>query len=163
MKLSILFISFILILTACQPATQPIVETPTTTPEVFIPIDKAIPDYGIVLEGVHLKIEDTTLSDRFPAGCTGAQPVCTQAKEGSKILSVTFLPRDLPEGNMLAYKNLSAVYVVMEGGQTIPFSLNLYNNTNHNLTIGFKVPATAKTFGLKWADSTEIPLNVIAQ
>ncbi len=163
MKHSIIFITIILVLTACQPKTLPNIEAPTTTPEIFIPMDKAIPDYGIVLEGVHLKIANTTLSDQFPAGCTGAQPACTQAKDGGKILSVTFAPRDLPEGNMLAYKNLPSVNVVLEGGTTVPFSLTLYNNANHNLTIGFEVPANAKTFGLKWSALTEIPLNVNIQ
>ena len=165
MKRSISFIitCSLLALTACQPAISPTIEEPTTTPEIFIPIDKAIPDYGIVLEGVHLKIAGTTLSDQFPEGCTGTQPACAQAKAGSKILSVTFAPYDLPEGNMLAYKNLPTVNVALEGGTTVPFSLSLYNNTNHNLTIGFEVPASAKTFGLKWADLTEIPLNVNAQ
>ena len=153
----------LLVLTACQPSIFPTKEAPTMTPEIFIPIDKAIPDYGIVLEGIHLKIAGTTLSDQFPAGCTGAQPACTQAKSGNKILAVTFAPRDLPEGNMLAYKNLPAVNAVLEGEVTIPFSLTLYDNASHNLTIGFEVHANAKTFGLKWADLTEIPLNVNAQ
>ncbi|MCL4528078.1 MAG: hypothetical protein M1282_01545 [Chloroflexi bacterium] len=163
MKYSILFTAVILILTACQPAILPTNETPTTTPEIFIPVDKAISDYGIVLEGVHLSIADTTLSDQFPAGCTGMQPACVQAGDGSKILSVTFVPRDLPDGNMLAYKNLPAVNVVLEGDTSIPFSQSLYNNANHNLTVGFEVPASAKTFGLKWGDLVEIPLSVNTQ
>jgi hypothetical protein len=64
---------------------------------------------------------------------------------------------------MLAYKNLPAVSAVMEGGATVPFSLTGYNHTNHNLTLGFEVPAEARTFGLKWADLVEIPLNVDGQ
>ncbi len=153
----------VLALVACQPAALATVEQPTTTPEVFIPLDKAIPDYGIVLEGVHLQVAGTTLSGEFPAGCTSGAPVCTQAAEGSRILSVTFAPRDLPEGNMLAYKSLPAVSAVLEGGATVPFSLTGYNNADHNLTLGFEVPAEARTFGLKWADLVEIPLNVHEQ
>ena len=165
MKRSIYFVVSCLLLTliACQPAISPMAEEPTTTPEIFIPIDKVIPDYGIVLEGVHLQITGTTLSDQFPAGCTGTQPACTLAKDGFKILSVTFAPQDLPDGNMLAYKNLPSVNVVLEGGTAIPFSQSLYNNANRNLTIGFEVSVSAKTFELKWDDLVEIPLNVNAQ
>lgn len=153
------FIGFML-LAACQPLTA---SEATPTPEIFIPLDKAIPDYGITLEGVHLSIIDTMLSGEFPAGCTGAAPGCIQAKNGLRILSVTLAPRDLPDGNMLAYKNLPAVRVAMEGGSIVPFSLTQYNNANHNLTIGFEVPAEAKVFGLRWAELVEIPLHVDAQ
>lgn len=161
MKGSMLFaiIFSALILAACGPA----VAQPTTTPEVFIPLDKAIPEAAIVLQGVHLQIAGATLSGEFPAGCTGAAPGCMQAKDGSRMLSVTFAPRDLPEGNMLEYKNLPAVSVAMEGGAPVPYSLTLYNNANDNLTIGFEVPAEAKVFGLRWGDLREIPLNVEAQ
>ncbi len=149
----------VLLSAACQPITVPTQEAPTTTPEVYIPLEKAIPDYGIVLEGVHLQIAGTSLSGEFPKGCTGGTPACTRAKDGDSILSVTFAPRDLPAGDMLAYKNLPAVSVAMEGGATVPYSLTLYDNTSANLTIGFEVPAAARTFGLHWADLPEIPLN----
>ncbi len=152
-----------LALAACQPAVGSTTPEPTTTPEIYIPLDKAIPDFGIVLEGVHLQLAGTTLSGEFPAGCTGGVPACTRAKDGSQILSVKLAARDLPEGNMLAYKNLPAVSVALEGGTSIPFSLTLYDNASQNLTVGFEVPATAKTFGLKWGDLMEIPLNVESQ
>ncbi len=155
----LIMVCIALVLAACGPA----VAQPTTTPEVFIPLDKAIPDAGIVLEGVHLRIAGSTLSSEFPAGCTGAAPGCVQAKDGTRILAVTFAPRDLPEGNMLAYKNLPAVNVAMEGDGRVPFSLTQYNNANANLTVGFEVPSEARVFGLQWADLTEIPLNVEAQ
>ena len=146
----------VLLLAACQGAATP-------TPEVFIPLDKAIPDFGITLQGVHLSIVGATLSSEFPAGCTGGVPGCNQAKEGSRILSVTLAPRDLPQGDMLAYKQLPAVSVAMEGGTKAPVSFTQYNNANQNLTIGFEVPATAKVFGLQWAGLAEIPLNVASQ
>ncbi len=155
----LIMVCLALALAACGPA----VAEPTTTPEVFIPLDKAIPDAGIVLEGVHLRIAGSTLSREFPAGCTGAAPGCVQAKDGAQFLAVTFAPRDLPEGNMLAYKNLPAVNAAMEGGTRVPYSLTRYDNANANLTIGFEVPAEAKVFGLRWADLGEIPLNVEAQ
>ena len=132
----------------------------TPTPEVFTPLDKAIPDGGIVLEGIHLEIANATLNQSFPAGCTGEAPACTQAQNGDKILSVTFEPRDLPEGQMLAYKNLPAVSVTMEGGPAVSYSLYKYDNATHTLTLGFEVPETASAFGLKWADLAEIPLEV---
>jgi hypothetical protein len=132
----------------------------TPTPEVFIPLDRAIPDDGIVLEGIHLHIANATLNRSFPAGCTGEAPACTQAQNGDKILSVTFQPRDLPEGQMLAYKNLPDVSVTVKGGETVLHSLFKYDNVTHILTLGFEVPENASAFGLKWADLTEIPLNV---
>ena len=89
--------TLVLVLAACQPANLPTAEAPTVTPEVFIPLDKAIPEYGIVLEGVHLQIAGAVLGGEFPAGCTGDAPACTKAKEGARILSVEFAPRDLPD------------------------------------------------------------------
>lgn len=132
----------------------------TPTPEVFIPLDKAIPDYGITLEGVHLDLASAILDQSFPAGCTGEPPACTPAGEGLNMLSVTFEPRDLPERDMLAYKSLPPVSVAMEGGQNVAYSLTKYDNSTHALTIGFEVPASATVFGLHWADLVEIPLNV---
>ena len=152
-----------LVLAACQAANLPSPEEPTTTPEVFIPLDKAIPEAAIVLEGVHLRIAGTTLGNEFPAGCSGGVPACTQAKPGTRILSVTFAPRDLPQGNMLAYKNLPTVKVAVDGETAVPFSLTRYDNANQNLTIGFEIPADAKTFGLQWGDLADIPLTVAAQ
>ena len=133
--------------------------TPTT--DVFIPLDKAIPDYGITLEGVHLNLTGAVLDTSFPAGCTGEPPACTPAKEGLSMLSVTFESRDLPEGDMLAYKSLPPVSVAMEGGASVSYSLTKYDNTTHALTLGFEVPNGASVFGLRWADLVEIPLNVV--
>ncbi len=151
--------SLALLLSACQAA----IPQPTPTPEVFIPLDKAIPDFGITLEGVHLSITDTTLSGEFPARCTGVAPACVPAKAGMKILAITLAPRDLPEGNMLSYKQLPNVHVAMEGGAEAPASLTRYSVADGQLTIGFEVPGEAKVFGLHWADLTEIPLRVEAQ
>jgi len=151
-----------LALAACQAANPPGAEPPTTTPEIYIPIDRAIPDYGITLEGVHLQIAGSTLSEAFPPGCTGGAP-CTRANADSRILAVTFTPRDLPEGNMLAYKNMPDVRIALEGGGTVRYSLTLYDNASHSLTLGFQVPAEAKTFGLRWGDLVEIPINFETQ
>lgn len=114
----------------------------------------------VTLEGVHLKIAGATLDQSFPAGCTGEAPGCTQARNGYKILSVAFQPRDLPEGQMLAYKNLPSVSVTVRGGKTVPHSLFKYDNVTHILTLGFEVSESASAFGLKWADLAEIPLEV---
>ncbi len=142
-------------LAACQPA----VVQPTPTPEVFIGVNQAIPDFGITLQGVHLAVTDARLLSEFPAGCTGGSP-CVQAKPGFRMLAVTFSPRDLPQGDMLAYKQLPAVSVALEGGATIPQSATMYDNTSRQLSLGFEVPEQARTFGLRWADLSEIPLNV---
>jgi hypothetical protein len=142
-------------LAACQPAAEP----PTPSPEVFIGINQAIPDFGITLQGVHLAIAGATLAGEFPAGCSAGSS-CVMAKPGFHMLTVTFAPRDLPQGDMLAYKQLPAVSVALEGGATIPQSARMYDNTSRQLSLGFEVPENAKTFGLRWADLTEIPLNV---
>ena len=141
-----------------QTGTMPPQATPT--PEVFIPLDKAIPDFGITLEGVHLDVAGSVLDKSFPAGCVGEPPACTTAQEGLDMLSVTFAPRDLSEGDMLAYKSLPPVSVAMEGGASVSYSLTKYDNTSHSLTLGFEVPAEAAVFGLHWADLVEIPLDV---
>jgi hypothetical protein len=132
----------------------------TLTPEIFIPLDEAIPQPDITLEEVHLEISNAALDQAFPAGCTGEVPGCTRAQNGNQFLSVEFKPRDLPEGQMLAYKNLPAVSVVMEGGLSASYSLTKYDNLTHTLTLGFEVPESASIFGLKWADLREIPLEV---
>jgi hypothetical protein len=133
----------------------------TPTPEVFIPLDKTIPDYDITLEGVHLNVAGAVLDQTFPAGCTGAPPVCTQAQEGFNMLAVMFEPRDLPAGDMLAYKSLPAVSVTVEDGANVTYSLWSYDNESHALMVGFEVPASAIVFSLRWADLVEIPLNVV--
>jgi hypothetical protein len=132
----------------------------TPTPEIFIPLDEAIPEPEITLEGVHLEILSATLDRSFPAGCTGEVPACNPAQKGMNFLAITLKPRDLPEGQMLAYKNLPAVSVVMEGGLSASYSLTKYDNMTHTLTLGFEVPDSAAVFGLKWADLREIPLEI---
>jgi len=132
----------------------------TPTPEVFIPLDKAIPDFGITLEGVHLDVTGAVLDKSFPAGCMGEPPACTPAQAGLNMLSVTFEARDLPAGDMLAYKSLPPVSVAMEGGASVSYSLFAYDNATRNLMLGFEVPESAAVFGLHWADLVEIPLDV---
>jgi len=107
----------------------------TPTPEVFIPLDKAIPDYGITLEGVHLDVTAAVLDTSFPAGCTGEPPACNSAREGLNMLSVTFELRNLPDGDMLAYKSLPTVNVAMGGGASVSYSLTKYDNITHALTL----------------------------
>jgi hypothetical protein len=146
---------------AAQSGSIPLLTEMTPTPEAFIPLDKAIPDYGIILEGVHLDPRNARLSKSFPLGCTGGAPVCTQARAGYKMLSVTFSPRDLPQGQILAYKNLPLVRVVMEDKTSVAYSIYKYDNAAHTLSLGFEVPESAAVFGLKWADLTEIPLKIV--
>ena len=140
-------------------SVRPVPEV-TPTPEVFIPLEEAIPEPVIMLEGVHLEILNATLDQAFPADCVGEAPACIQAQNGKDFLSVVFKPRDLPEGQMLAYKNLPAVSVVMEGSLSAPYSVHKYDNATHTLTLGFEVPEKSTVFGLKWADLREIPLEV---
>ena len=106
-----------------------------------------------LFSGIYLPFRD--LSFRV-----SGNPTHTQARDGFNILSVTLAPRDLPDGDMLAYKNLPAVSVVMEGGASVSCSLTAYDNAMRTLTLGFEVPESAAGFGLHWADLVEIPLDV---
>ncbi len=123
-------------------------------------MDRGSQTQEVTLEGVHLQINSATLNVSFPAGCTGAAPACTQARNEYSFLSIAFQPRDLPEGQMLAYKNLPAVLVTKKGGASVSHSLSKYDNVAHTLTLGFEVPKDITVSGLKWADLAEIPLNV---
>jgi len=143
-----------------QSGSTPISPEISPTPEVFIPLEEAIPDYGITLEGIHLEVTTAMLDTSFPAGCMGEPPACTPAQEGLNMLSVTFEPRDLPAGDMLAYKNLPSVRVATEGYASVSYSLTKYDNISHTLTLGFEVPGEAAVFGLHWSDLVEIPLEV---
>jgi hypothetical protein len=143
-----------------ETGSLPPVPAVTPTPEVFIPLEEAIPEEEIVLEGVHLDIVNVSLSKSFPADCRGEAPACTRARTGSNILAVTFQPRDLPEGQMLAYKNLPAVEVALESNPAAPSSLYKYDNNAQTLTLGFEVPESAAVFGLQWAGLREIPLEI---
>jgi len=144
-----------------QTGSLPSLAEITPTPEVFIPLDKAVPDYGITMEGVHLDVTAAVLDKSFPAGCTGEPPVCTLAKEGLNMLSITFAPRDLPVGEMSDYKSLPPVSVATERGASVSYSLSTYDNVTRTLTLGFEVPDNVSVFGLHWADLVEIPLDVV--
>ncbi len=114
----------------------------------------------VTLGGVHLKITSAILDRSFPVGCAGEAPACVQAESGNEILSVAFQPQDLPQGQMLAYKSLPAVSVVPGGGPGVLYSLFRYDNVSHVLTLGFEVPEEATSFGLKWGDLAELPLEI---
>ena len=145
-----------------QTGSLPPLPEATPTPEVFIPLDKAIHDFGIMLEGVHLDVTGTTLAKTFPIDCTGSEPVCYQAEGGFNILSVTLDPRDLPEGDVLAYKSLPPTSIAMEGRTSTNYSYYTYNNATRTLTLGFVVPESATVFGFLWDDLVEIPLNLLS-
>lgn len=149
----------LLILMACQLPALTSTTLGTATPEVHIPIHEGIPDFGLVLGTIHMDIAGATVSNGFPAGCSGGAP-CTVAQAGSRILSVTFAPRDLPAGDMVPYKELPDVRAALEGGATVRYTMTLFDNASQTLTLGFPVPAEARTFGLRWGDLPEVPLNV---
>jgi len=146
--------------TLARTGSLPPLSQATPTPEIFIPLDQAIGDYGIILEGVSLDLDGAELDRSFPAGCTGGEPACFQAKEGVAILSVRLKPRNLPAGEMLAYKSLPPVSVAMEGGESVSYAYSTYENTSGLLTLGFEVPSSASVFGLHWDGLVEIPLNL---
>jgi hypothetical protein len=109
--------------------------------------------YKLVVDNV---VVDTT----FPAGCTGEPPACTTAKPGKEIVSVTFVPTNLTEGKMLPYKKLPAVKVTNDKGKSYSKTLYTYNAENNNLTLGFVVPDTSKSFKLVWPGNSKIKLKL---
>jgi hypothetical protein len=115
----------------------------------------------VVLSGVHLNVTRVLLDRNFPAGCVGSPPACTTAQDGYWFLSVFLVPVDLPEGQMLAYKNIPAeVAVESNSGGKVPPSNRQYDNATRNLILGFQVPVSAAEFMLQWPGGNTIALTV---
>jgi hypothetical protein len=107
-----------------------------------------------------LVIDNVVVDKTFPAGCTGEPPACTTAKAGKEIVSVTFVPVNLAEGKMLPYKKLPAVKITNDKGKSYSKTLYTYNAENNNLTLGFVVPDTSKSFKLKWPNNSTLKLKL---
>jgi hypothetical protein len=160
-------------LSACQPsptaspavepsATTPASEEITPTPEIYIPLKQAVP--YLELDHVKIIVGDAVMSDTFPAGCSGQPPACTTVKDGYHIVSVSFKPLDLPEGEMVPYKNVpDTAGIKDETGSVYPYTLRAYDASSRILTLGFEVPATASSFSLQWPGSNDTQLNVGVQ
>ena len=115
----------------------------------------------VAIENIHLDIVKVLLDHSFPAGCTDKPPACTTAQGGYQILSVFLVPIDLPESQMLLYKNtLGEVTVEINTGEIIPLTVQMYNNATRNLTIGFEVPDGAAGFILHWPGSDAVALTI---
>lgn len=96
----------------------------------------------------------------FPTGCTDEPPTCTTAKTGKEIVSVTFAPINLAEGKDLPYKKLPAgIKITNDKGKNYSKTLQNYNAENKNLTLGFVVPDSSKSFKLKWPSNSSMRLN----
>ncbi len=143
-----------------ESTSTPGVEEITPTPEIYIPLIKAVP--YIELDQAKIVLGEAVMSNAFPLGCSGQPPACTTAKEGYRYIVVSFKPLDLPEGQMLPYKSVPAsVGIKDETGSLYPTTLRSYDNTSRLLTLGFEVPASASTFVLQWPGYDDLPLNVI--
>jgi hypothetical protein len=170
MKKIFLFLSMIIIITlACDvsvnisPTSEvltaattpiPVIDPPTTTPEVFIARTQAVPAQ-VQLNGVILAVQEAQLGE-----CD--LPNCPPAPAGTRYLRVPLQALNIPTDQFLDYKNLPQGIAIHDNTGTItPFNrLAAFAPATQQLTLYFVVPETADVFGLQWPDTTEIPLAV---
>jgi hypothetical protein len=107
-----------------------------------------------------LVVDKVVVDKTFPAGCTGEPPACTTAKPGKEIVSITFVPTNLAEGKMLPYKKQPTVKITNDKGKSYSRTLYTYNAENNNLTLGFVVPETSKSFKLTWPGNSALKLKL---
>ncbi len=119
---------------------------------------------NVMLNNVHLEVSASGLAATFPSGCSGQEPECFRAKPGMKLLGIEFVPSDLPQGDMLAYKDLPAEIAVRDdSGAEAGVSYKIYNVTTRILTLAFEVSQSAQGFTLLWPGSNPIPLKPMQQ
>lgn len=131
-------------------------ETPTEAPKVVIPLTQAIPA-RVQFNGVTLAVQGGHIGE-----CD--MPNCPTAPAGTRYLSVTLQPLDLPSDQFLDYKNLPAEIAIHDDtGAITPFKrLAKYTPATQQLVLYFTVPQDASVFGLQWPGVAEIPLTIIA-
>jgi hypothetical protein len=116
---------------------------------------------SVVLNGARLHVTTAQLDRSFPPGCTGTPPACIPAQDGHQFLAILFVPVDLPEGQVVAYKQIpSEVVVESSAGETSGPAERKYDAATRNLLLGFQVPAAATGYTLHWPGSEAIALNV---
>ena len=136
--------------------TTPENPTAAKTPEAGTTAKKQTVKFG----SYKLEITSVVVDKSFPAGCTGEPPACTTAKPGKEIVSVTFVPVNLAEGKELPYKNIKGVKIANDKGKAYSKTLATYDAETNNLTLGFVVPDTSKSFKLKWPGNSTIGLKL---
>jgi hypothetical protein len=116
---------------------------------------------SVVLNGARLNVTQAQLASGFPPGCAGAPPACITAQDGYRFLAILLVPVDLPEGQVVAYKQIPAEVVVKsDTGETSAPTERKYDNATRNLLLGFQVPAAATGYTLQWPGSEAIALTV---
>ncbi len=119
---------------------------------------------NVLLKNIHLQVSASGLATTFPPGCTGQEPECFRAKPGMTLLGIEFVPSDLPQGDMLAYKELPAEIAVRDdSGAAAGVSYKIYNATTRILTLAFEVSKTATSFNLLWPGTSPIPIQPVQQ
>ncbi len=163
-------IDFFLILLATviivSPLTSCQVNETQTPQEERMPTGKptTIDLVNVMLNNTHLQVSASGLATTFPPGCKGQEPECFQAKEGKTLLGIRLIPSDLPQGDMLDYKNLPKEIAVREDtGMEAGISYRIYDVTTRILTLAFEVSGSATTFTLLWPGTDPIRLYPVQQ
>ncbi len=157
-----LMVILMLLLNSCQSAfTQtPKAETPPaalSTPQTYELVN-------VMLKNIHLQVSASGLARSFPAGCTGQPPACNLAGLDKNLLIVEFNPTDLPQGDMLPYKEIpQGVGVRDNTGAISVVAYKSYNLTTRTLTLAFEVAKTADSLSLIWPGMDDIPLHPVQQ
>jgi len=160
--LFLLAISTALFISGCQVAAN---QTPQAeiTPAGQITA-QTIDLVNVTLLNYHLQVSASGLAETFPPGCTGQPPACNRASQGKNLLRIEFNPVDLPQGDMLPYKDLPQGVAVRDNtGTGAGVSYKTYNVTTRTLTLAFEVSKTASSFSLIWPGTNPIPLMPVQQ
>ncbi len=140
---------------------QPLQEVHTPSGQSTLP---TVNQVNVLLGNVHLQVSASGLAATFPPACTGQDPECFHAKEGMTFLAIELNPSDLPQGDMLDYKNLPAEIAVRDDtAAAAGVSYRIYKVTTRTLTLAFEVSRSAKNFSLLWPGSNPIPLQPVQQ
>ncbi len=140
-----------------QPTQEGVLPTAQATPPTIDLVN-------VTLNNIHLEVAASGLAPTFPAGCTGEEPACYRAKEGMTLLGIQFIPSDLPQGDMLNYKELPEEIAVRDStGAEAGVSYRTYDVTTRILTLAFEVSKSAGTFTLVWPGTNPIPIQPVKQ
>lgn len=119
---------------------------------------------NVMLKNIHLQVSASGLARTFPSGCTGQPPACNLAGLDKNLLIIEFNPTDLPQGDMLPYKELpQGVGVRDNTGAVSLLAYKSYNLTTRTLTLAFEVAKTADFLSLIWPGMDDIPLQPVQQ
>ncbi len=151
-----------MLLNGCQSALTPapnaeITPTGQTTPPAYDLVN-------VMLKNIHLQVSASGLARTFPPGCTGQPPACNFVGLDKNLLIIELNPTDLPQGDMLPYKELpQGVGVQDNRGAISVVSYKSYDLTTRTLTLAFEVSKAAASYSLLWPGMDLIPLQPVQQ